>query len=314
MIVHFWGVRGSIPAPVTAEQIQSKIISAIERITPKDIEDQDSKTRFLAMLPEWLFGTVGGNTPCVELTSDKGTKFIMDAGSGIRELSIHSEPPRNFHYYLFMSHFHWDHIQGIPFWGAIYNPKAIIDVYSAFPEAERILSKQNDLPYFPENARWLKVKDRFRFHTLKNGDVINIEGVNITMRKMRHPGCSYSYVFEEDGKKFIYATDNELLDVDMNTADPRNNIFKDAEVLILDSQYNIDDAEAKKNWGHNVFYRAVDFSTGFNIKKLYLFHHEPTYSDQKIYSMLQAARWYAESIENTTLEINIAVEGQEVEF
>lgn len=314
MIIHFWGVRGSIPTPLTPEQIQSKIIAAVERITPKDIESQDARTRFLAMLPEWLFGTVGGNSPCVEVVADDGTRFILDAGSGIRELGIHGTSPKDFHYHLFMSHFHWDHIQGIPFWGAIYNPKAIIDVYSAFPDAEKVLAKQNDLPYFPENARWPKIKNRFRFNVLKDRESIVIGDTKITMRKMRHPGNSYSYTFEENGKKFIYATDNELLDADMDPSKEGNALFNDADAIVLDSQYNIDDAEAKKNWGHNVYYRAVDFANIYNMKSLYLFHHEPTYSDQKIYSMLKAAQWYAQSTENTKLAINIAVEGQEIEL
>ena len=314
MTVHFWGVRGSIPTPLTPEQIQSKIIAAIERITPKDLESQDARTRFLAMLPEWLFGTVGGNSPCVEVTSSSGTKFILDAGSGLRELSVHGEPPKDFHYHLFMSHFHWDHIQGIPFWGAAFNPKAVIEVYSAFPDAERVLSKQNDLPYFPENCRWNRLKNRFRFHVLKNMESIFIGTTKITMKKMRRPGNSYSYIFEENGKKFVYATDVELLDIDLDIKNERNNIFKDADVVIIDSQYNIDDAEAKKNWGHNVYYRAVDFATTYNTKRLFLFHHEPTYSDQQIYAMLQAARWYAESSENSKLQIDIAIEGQDVEF
>ncbi len=314
MTVHFWGVRGSIPTPIAPEQVQAKILAAVERITPRDIETQDARTRFLATLPDWLFGSVGGNTPCVELITDRGTKFIFDAGTGIRELGIHSEPPKDFHYYLFMSHLHWDHIQGIPFWGAIYNPKAKIDVFSSMDDAEDYFSQQNSEPFFPANARWDNVKKGFSFHTVKNYETIYVEGVKITAKSMKHPGGSYIYCFEDSGKKFIYATDVELEDVDFETENEANAIFKDADAIILDSQYNMDDAEAKKNWGHNVFYRAVDFATAYNMKRLYLFHHEPTYSDQKIYSMLQGARWYAQSSEHADIEINLAIEGQTVEF
>ncbi len=310
MIVHFWGVRGSIPAPITPEQVQAKIIAAVERITPRDIENQDARMRFLATLPEWLFGTIGGNSPCVEFTSDTGTKFILDAGSGLRELAVHGEAPKNLHYIMLMSHFHWDHIQGIPFFPPLFNPKVTVDFYSAFPAAERVLSVQNSCPYFPPNANWKYLKDRFKFHVVKNGDVFFIEGVKISVTKMKHPGNSYTYAFEQNGKKFIYATDVELRSKDFEP----NAFFEGADVLILDSQYNFDEADRKKNWGHNIVFKAVDFARVHHAKKLFLFHHEPTYSDQKIYSILQAARWYADSSDNSDMEIHLAIEGTEVEI
>ena len=115
MVIRFWGVRGSVPTPLTPEQVQAKIVAVVERITPRDIASQDARTRFLATLPDWLFGSLGGNSPCVELEADNGNKFILDAGSGLREYAIHGKPPKDLIYRIFMSHFHWDHIQGIPF-------------------------------------------------------------------------------------------------------------------------------------------------------------------------------------------------------
>lgn len=314
MKVKFWGVRGSLPAPITPEQVQAKIVAAIERITPKDIESEDAKTRFIASLPPWIFGTVGGNTPCVELTTSNGAKFLLDCGSGLREYGVNGDQPEDKHYHIFMSHFHWDHIQGLPFFGQIYNPNAVIDFYSTFPAAERVLSEQNRLPYLPPNCSWEKVKKPFRFHLIRELEPFYVDGVKVTCRKMKHPGNSYAYSFEEEGKKLIYATDVELQASDHDRSIEYNHFFDNADVLILDSQYTGEEAIAKANWGHSIFCYAVDFANTWNAKKLYFFHHEPTYSDKKIYSILKAAQWYEDYSAKYNVELNIAIEGQEIEI
>ena len=228
MKIHFWGVRGSLPAPITPEQVQAKIAAAIERMTPKDLESEDSRTRFLASLPPWLFGTVGGNTSCVELETNAGHQFILDCGSGLREFSVNGKKSPDNHYSVFMSHFHWDHIQGIPFWGATYDPRVKIDLYSTFPDAERILAEQSRCPYFPLNGCWEYVKDRFTFHLIKELEPFYVDGVKVMCRKVKHPGNSYSFSFEEDGKKLIYSTDVELTAKDYDLKDKRNYFFENS--------------------------------------------------------------------------------------
>ncbi len=312
--IHFWGVRGSLPTPITAEQVQAKIAAAIERATPKDLESEDARTRFIASLPPWLYGTVGGNTACVEVTAKNGTRFILDCGSGLRELAVNGTPAEDNHYNILMSHFHWDHIQGLPFFGPVFNPKTKIDFYSTFPAAERILAEQSRCPYFPISGSWENLRSRFTFHLIKEGEPFFINGIKINCKKMKHPGNSYSYSFEEDGKKFIYATDVELRTSDFDTSIKKNHFFENADVLVLDSQYTGEEAISKENWGHSIFCYCVDFANTWNTKKLYFFHHEPTYSDKKIYSILQAARWYEDYSALYNVDINLAIEGEEVEI
>ena len=109
-ILYFWGVRGSIPTPLTPQQIQTKITAVVQRITQKDIASEDARERFIASLPEWLYGTTGGNTPCVEVKTANGTEIVLDAGSGIRVLGKTGVKPADNHYNLLLSHFHWDHL------------------------------------------------------------------------------------------------------------------------------------------------------------------------------------------------------------
>ncbi|MCR5289835.1 MAG: MBL fold metallo-hydrolase [Treponema sp.] len=313
MKVCFWGVRGSIPSCLSGEQIQSKISAAVQRITAKDIESEDARECFIAHLPEWIYGTVGGNTACVQLYADDGSQTILDAGSGIRVLGKKCPIPENKHYNLFFSHYHWDHIQGLPFFDAIYNPSVSIDIYTTFPAAERILREQMMRPYFP--VGWNAFTKNITFHVVHPNEEFVVDGMKVNCCKMNHPGNSYSFSFESHNKKFVYATDVELTEEDYEKRNPKQKkVFENADMVVIDSQYTAEEAKIKEKWGHSAFCTAIDFAELWNIKQLYLFHHEPTYDDKKLNSILQAARWYANNITTTDTGINLAIEGKEIEL
>ena len=105
MLIHFWGVRGSLPTPLKNAQVQAKIAAVVSRISPKDLESSESKMKFLSSLPEWIYGTIGGNTPCIELRSKSDELFLLDCGTGLREFSVAGRQPENGHYNIFLSHF-----------------------------------------------------------------------------------------------------------------------------------------------------------------------------------------------------------------
>ena len=104
MKIHFWGVRGSLPTPIVPEQIQSKIMAVVQRIQPSDLENGETRARFVASLPDWILGTTGGNTPCVEI-QDGNTEIILDAGTGIRVLGKNPSNITSNHFHLFFSHY-----------------------------------------------------------------------------------------------------------------------------------------------------------------------------------------------------------------
>ncbi len=151
MKVKFWGVRGSLPMPLSPEQVRSKIAAVVQRIRPSDLKDSESRESFLAGLPPYLFGTVGGNTPCLEVRTEKGFPIILDGGTGLRDLGISLEkrrdPAREFR--IFFTHFHWDHLQGIPFFGPAWVKGNVIVFASPFPSVERTIRDQMRPPYFP---------------------------------------------------------------------------------------------------------------------------------------------------------------------
>ena len=311
MNIHFWGVRGSLPAPLNSSRVKSKISAIVEQITPDDIKDPESKERFLAGLPPWLFGTVGGNSPCISIAlENSGEHIIFDCGSGLRELGnmATNEITKPSRYHVFLSHFHWDHIQGLPFFSPAYDPSVKMDFYSPVEGIEKVLSGQMIHPYFP--VRLENMGSNKSFHLMKS--CVEIEGRSISFKKMNHPGDSYAYCVQENGKRFIYATDSELTAGDFMETEENTAFFKNAELIVIDCQYTLGEAIDKFNWGHSAFSLAVDFSANWGIKRMVMFHHDPSYDDQKLYNILQSAKWYMERMNIKGIDLTLACEGLEI--
>lgn len=310
MKIHFWGVRGSIPTPLTPEQIQSKIMAAVQRITSADLENAEARAKFVSSLPSWIFGTAGGNTACVELCHNN-TDIILDAGTGLRVLGKSKKCPQKYH--LILSHFHWDHINGFPFFDHAFNPNLEIQIYSHFKDTEKYFRNQMTEPYSPPSVA-TSITKKLVFNQLQEDKEFFIDDIKINSHKMRHPGDSYSFSFEADGKKFVYATDVELKCTDFSSSADGEAVFKNADVIVIDSQYTVEEVYRKENWGHSAFCYAIDFAVFWNIKKVYLFHHEPAYDDRKLNTILQAAKWYAQYVGHSDVKIEIAKESFEFEL
>jgi phosphoribosyl 1,2-cyclic phosphodiesterase len=280
-------------------------------MVPEDIESAESRERFLAGLPPWLYGTVGGNSLCLSVDIEGFNEpIIFDCGSGIREMGIarNAVRPASLQYHIFFSHFHWDHVLGFPFFGPGYNPSVTLDFYSPKPGLEDCLRATMAEPYFPVRLETMRSKKRF--HLLEGPFCIG--PVSIAFKKMSHPGDSYSYAVSHNGKRFIYATDTELSMADFVPDEGNTGFFKDADVIVLDSQYTLGEAIEKFSWGHTAFSLAVEFAANWGIKHLVLFHHDPTYDDRKLYGILQSARWYLQRLGVKGMEISLATEGLEI--
>jgi phosphoribosyl 1,2-cyclic phosphodiesterase len=292
-------------------KVKSKISSTVQRISPRDLAGQEERELFLASLPDYIFSTVGGNTACVEVSTAESCRIILDAGTGIRELGIEmlsSKDERDCH--LFFSHFHWDHIQGLPFFGPAFDPRRSIHFYSPVPDFKAILEGQMKPPYFPVTMDVMAATKEFK---VLDGEPVRIGGVKIGYRAVNHPGGCYSYSIEEGGVKAIYATDVELREEDFRKTPENAAYFEGAELLIIDTQYTLGEAIEKYNWGHSSFSLASDFAATWGIKRLVLFHHEPSYSDRKIDSIVKNASWYIDHLENEGIDVVLAREGLEIE-
>jgi phosphoribosyl 1,2-cyclic phosphodiesterase len=311
MRIQFWGVRGSLPSPQLPSQIQTKVAAILERVSPQDIETPEARQRFLDALPMWLYGTVGGNTSCISVVLDDPREVVVfDAGSGIREMGIalSKQEPRIERYRIFFSHFHWDHIMGLPFFGPAFNPSIQVEFYSPQTYIEKILSYQMLPPYFPIPMRAMGAQKGF--HRLKGA--VTIQGATISYKKISHPQGAYAYRVDDGKHSFIYSTDVELTDTDFVNSKENETFFKNTDVIVIDAQYTPEEALRKRGWGHSSFRAVVDFATHWGIKCAVLFHHEPMYDDQKLFENLQEARSYAEHIHFKDTRLILATEDLEI--
>jgi len=306
----FWGVRGSLPCPLSPEALKAKISSVIQRVRPEDLAGPNARELFLAGLPPELFGLIGGNTTCLEVEGGAKEILVVDGGTGIRDLGrFREESDRSGkHYHIFMTHFHWDHIQGFPFFAGFFNPRNHVTIYSPTTHCEDALRRQMQDPFFPVPLS--VVPARLNFVTLGTEPVV-VGGTTVSWKAVNHPGGCWSYRFDREGKSFVFSTDTELRVQDFELTDENTQFFGGADVLVLDAQYTLDEAIERPDWGHSSSSMAVEFSLAFGVKKLYLFHHEPNHDDGKIEEIGRLAQWYADHKRPGVLEVVVAREGRE---
>jgi len=319
MKVKFWGVRGSIPTPIKGVAIYEKIRQILKYATPADILDDESIEKFLQSLPYSLTHTYGGNTTCIEIRNNQNHLIIIDAGTGLRELGdrLMQEEYQNGRgeCSILFTHTHWDHIQGIPFFVPFYVPGNVFHLHSITENLEERLKLQHTETHFPIRLDQMGATKQFHSHDVN--DHWTLYDVNITQKAMRHPGTSYSYRLEENGKSVIIATDAEFKLEDMDDIGEYIDYMYGADVLIFDTQYTFEEHLQKIDWGHSSASIATDIALRANVKKLVLFHHDPSYTDDKLDEVFLRALRYREMMDTdktSELEITIAREGLEIQL
>jgi ribonuclease BN (tRNA processing enzyme) len=183
--------------------------------------------------------------------------------------------------------------------------------YSPEPDLEPILRGQMRQPYFPVGMEVMNAE--LNFIQLEGGSR-RIGEALIEWKPMRHPGGCHAYKITENGKSAIFSTDSEITPEDFQRNDANTHFFHRADLLILDSQYTLGEAIEKYDWGHTSYSLAIDFASEWEIKTLALFHHEPNYSDRKIYGILNSAEWYLDRLQRKNLKVILAQEGSELEI
>lgn len=311
MKVTFWGVRGSLPTPLSPDQVRSKIAAVVQRIRPSDLQSAEARELFLAGLPPYLFGTAGGNTTCLEVRTDDNRIIILDGGTGLRDLGVSLEKRRDpsHEFPIFLTHFHWDHLQGIPFFGPAWVKGNRLVFASPFPSVERTIRDQMKPPYFPVTMDAMQAELRFIY---LQGESVRIGAAEIRWKRMNHPGGSFAYKIMENGKSVIFATDSEVTDREFQQREENRAFFESADILILDSQYTLEESFTKFDFGHTAYTMAVNLAMEWKVKTLVLFHHEPRYDDRKLAGIARSAQWHREQLGTGGLDIRSAQEGMEL--
>lgn len=279
MRLTFYGVRGSIPTPG----------------------------------PEFV--KYGGNTACAHVRLNDGTDIILDAGTGIKNLGQELiKSTSDIH--LLLTHNHWDHIQGFPFFAPIYQPGRNIFItpgLTTLDENDAVLQQMSG-SYFPVHYNTLQ--SNIKIEPVKSDiESWKINSATITRLQMNHPGSGSSYVIEADGAKIAYITDNELYPPYKKETDFLDwvQFAMSADIIVHDAQYMLSDMPAKSGWGHSVAEEAVKLALACRAKRLALYSHDPIRTDDEISEVETHCQEVIE-IAQDDLHVFAAAEGMAIEL
>ena len=316
MDVKFWGTRGSIPTPTPSTVIKEKIQLALEGAAGLDLSNKAVIDRYIERLPFNIQGTVGGNTLCLEVSNGDQT-LILDAGSGIRVLGIdlmkRGYASGNQQADVLITHTHWDHIQGFPFFQPAFIPKNHFTFYSPFDDLEERLAQQQQEKFFPVPITYMNAT--FEFKQIEPDQWHQIGNFKVCPMLTSHPGETYIYRIEDDHTSMVYATDSEYKRVDHESTKRFTQFFKDTDLLIFDAQYSFDEVLDKPDWGHSTALMGAEFAYRSKAKRLALFHHDPTSPDEKIWTAKELADAYLMHQQRRhRCEVLVAYDGLDLEL
>jgi phosphoribosyl 1,2-cyclic phosphodiesterase len=231
----------------------------------------------------------GGNTTCLYIETESGDPIVVDAGTGIRELGVHLLQKNKTKIRLIFTHYHWDHIQGFPFFAPLFSPKTTVEVlgYSKETTSEKAINYQMTLPYFPATLK--DFPGEVVFKELKNKS--NLGGVKIETIVTNHPNYTLGLRFTENKRSFVFLTDNELFADNGNTKYKKFVDFvKNTDFFIHDAQYADDGYEKRKGWGHSTHGQVVQLARDAGVKNVIFTHHDHGSTDHFIDSIVKTYR------------------------
>jgi phosphoribosyl 1,2-cyclic phosphodiesterase len=317
VLVRFWGTRGSLPTPLVAAAVRGKVRDALQAAIAHGLPAAGAIDRFIdERLGFEVAGTFGGNTACVEI-DDAGEDYVIcDLGTGLRELGNafmrRPRPGKSKTFNVFLSHLHWDHIMGFPFFVPAYLPGHDIVVHSCHDDAETALRRQHRGPSFPVDFTRLGASISFR--KLEPDRDYAIAGLKVRAMRQYHEGDSYGYRFEHAGKAVVYSTDSEHKGQDEPSEEAFARFFRDADLVIFDAMYSLaETVSLKEDWGHSSNILGVELAHRARAKRLALFHHEPTNDDAALQTLWrETVRFEELSRGDAPLEVISAYDGLEV--
>lgn len=317
MLIRFWGTRGSLPRPLGSRAVRDKIRGALLAARGRKLDAAEAIDAFIEReLPFSVGGTFGGNTSCVEIATDGDEHVICDLGTGVREfgnrlIALHG-PQRKHRFNVFMSHVHWDHIMGFPFFAHAYIPGNVIRIHGCHKVLREAFERQHSSPSFPVDFSSLGAT--IEFVELEPEHSYEIAGLSVKMIRQQHSGDSYGYRFSHAGRSVVYSTDGEHKFDTLDESYPFVPFIRDADLLIFDTMYSLADAvSVKEDWGHSSNMVAVELAQLARVKHLVMYHHEPIYDDGMIETILSETRRYEEISRSThKLLVSSAYDGLEI--
>ena len=296
MRVRFWGTRGSMPVSLTSHDLRERLARVLVQAHGRHIDTLEKACEFVDREVDFpLSHTYGGHSSCVELLPAQAPEdeyIVCDMGSGARPFGAHvlaRQSGRRSTVHVFMSHMHWDHIMGFPFFGPAYGAGNRIRIYGCHEALEHAFRRQQDPPSFP--VPFSQLAASIEFVQLAPDTTHDIAGLQVTAARQFHSGDSYGFRFQCDGRSLVYTTDSEHQLKDVKDTQRIVAFFRDADLVVFDAMYSLaETVSVKADWGHSSNVVGVELCQMARAKKLALFHHEPANDDRAIERILGETR------------------------
>lgn len=297
MRVKLWGVRGSLPAPTTPERMREQmknLLKQYEQIRKANVNI--SPEAFLEAMPPYRAGGYGGHTSCAEITQGS-SRLIIDAGSGIRGFSdmILATEPKLQEYNIYFTHFHWDHLIGLPFFTPLYTPGTVINFYAAHDDMIDSLKALFRRPNFP--VPFSVIEKQMRFHKVEPRKAFNVGEIIVTPYQLDHPDPCWGARVEAGGRSLAWAVDSECTRTSREELGEDYKLYNKADLMVFDAQYSFDEAMEKMNWGHSSGPIGIDLAIREQVKQAIFVHHDPGAGDEQIHEAeVQTTHYYEELV------------------
>jgi len=281
--VKLWGVRGSLPAPETPSQKEEKIANAIKAFLNEGHKSVDEIENFMKHYPSHLAGGYGGHTTCVEVNKGNDS-LIIDGGSGLQKkaFELMSGPcgKGEGEVHILMTHFHWDHLIGLPFFIPIFMKGNKVNFYAVQSNLGYAIRDVFKKPFFP--VEFDSLESNIRFHRLEEREPMKIAGFDVTPYQLDHPDPCWGFKIERDGYSYSHCVDTECVRASSESLGPDLPLYQNVDLMVFDAQYTIKEVTEKVNWGHATASFGIDMALRENIKKILFVHHDPAATDSKI--------------------------------
>lgn len=293
MKVKLYGVRGSIPAPARPEDLEAQKKGLLHGFFRAGFSKEEDIAPYLKQVPSTFISGYGGNTLCVGVSGDKSS-LLIDGGSGIRqagyELMAGPAGKGKGEIHIFFTHFHWDHLLGIPFFVPLYIPGNVVHIYCTEGDSEgalRILFKK---PFFPVPYENLGAK--LVYHQLAPRKPFAHGDLKVTPYRLDHPDPCWGYRVEHGGRAYAHCVDTECKRYSKADLGPDLGLYQNADVMLFDAQYTLLESMDKVDWGHSTANLGLDIAMNHGVKRVVFTHHDPAAADRKVRDAERQTREY----------------------
>lgn len=294
--IKFWGVRGSIPSAPAPQDWAHHIEGILRNFFSMGYRDPSQISKYIQSMDVPLLGGYGTATTCVEIQSAR-SQIIIDGGSGIRNLSANimtgttgrSKGP----FHILMTHFHWDHVIGLPFFTPHFIPGAEIHYYAVQSDLEKVIRGIFRQPYFPVPFEALKSK--IHFHVLEPRKPFKINEFTITPYQLDHPDPCWGYKVESGGKTYSHCVDTEGTRVTPEELGEDLPLYQEVNLMYFDAQYTLPELAEKANWGHSAAQVGLDIALREKAERILFAHHDPGARAEQVLELKRQTQEYYES-------------------